>query len=86
MVKGADANTTTGEGTFTFFSTPSAYVFKMLNSGFGDNIVKTEFSEVLPWQTEQKHYQLLQVKMQKEICILCLLMQTEIEIVILHYR
>ncbi len=46
MVKGADANTTTGEGTFTFFSTPSAYVFKMLNSGFGDNIVKTEFSEV----------------------------------------
>lgn len=46
VVKGADANTTTGEGTFTFFSTPSAYVFKMLNSGFGDNIVKTEFSEV----------------------------------------
>ncbi|MBQ4551198.1 MAG: S-layer homology domain-containing protein [Oscillospiraceae bacterium] len=45
-VAGADANTVTGEGTFTFFSTPSAHVFKMLNSGFGDTIVATEFSEV----------------------------------------
>ena len=45
-VAGADANTVTGEGTFTFFATPSAHVFKMLNSGFGDTIVATEFSSV----------------------------------------
>ncbi len=45
-VAGSDANTVTGEGTFTFFSTPSAHVFKMLNSGFGDTIVATEFSSV----------------------------------------
>ena len=45
-VKGADANTVTGEGTFTFFSTPSAHVFKMLNAGFGDTVVSTEFSAV----------------------------------------
>ena len=44
-VAGSDANTVTGEGTFTFFSTPSAHVFQMLNSGFGDTIVATEFSE-----------------------------------------
>ena len=45
-VAGTDANTKTGEGTFTFFSTPSAHVFKMLNSGFGDTIVASEFSEL----------------------------------------
>ena len=45
-VKGADANTVTGEGTFTFFSTPSAHVFKMLNSGFGDTVVSTRFNKV----------------------------------------
>ena len=45
-VPGADANTVTGDGTFTFFSTPSAHVFQMLNSGFGDTIVATEFSAV----------------------------------------
>ena len=45
-VAGADADTRTGEGTFTFFSTPSAHVFQMLNSGFGDTIVATEFSQV----------------------------------------
>ncbi len=44
---GTDEERKTGESkNFTFFSTPSAHVFKMLNSGFGDNIVKTEFSEV----------------------------------------
>ena len=43
-VAGTDANTTTGEGTFTFFSTPSAHVFQMLNSAFADNIIATEFS------------------------------------------
>ena len=45
-VAGADADTKTGEGTFTFFSTPSAHVFKMLNTAFGDTIVSTEFSSV----------------------------------------
>ena len=45
-VAGSDADTKTGEGTFTFFSTPSAHVFQMLNSGFGDTVVATEFSEV----------------------------------------
>ena len=45
-VKGSDANTVTGEGTFTFFSTPSAHVFQMLNSGFGDTVVSTRFNKV----------------------------------------
>ena len=45
-VAGADANTVTGEGSFTFFSTPSAHVFQILNSGFGDTVVKTAFSAV----------------------------------------
>ena len=44
-VPGEDANTVTGEGTFTFFSTPSAHVFQMLNSAFGDTIISTEFSD-----------------------------------------
>ena len=43
-VAGQDADTVTGEGTFTFFSTPSAHVFQMLNSGFGDTVVSTSFS------------------------------------------
>ena len=42
-VPGSDANTVTGEGTFTFFSTPSAHVFQMLNSAFADTVVATEF-------------------------------------------
>ncbi|MBQ7098682.1 MAG: discoidin domain-containing protein, partial [Oscillospiraceae bacterium] len=45
-VAGSDADTKTGEGTFTFFSTPSAHVFQMLNSGFGDTIVSTEFDTI----------------------------------------
>lgn len=36
----------TGKGEFQFFSTPSAHVFKMLNSGFGDEIMDTSFHEV----------------------------------------
>ena len=32
---------TTGEGKFTFFKTPSASVFEMLNDGFGFNILST---------------------------------------------
>lgn len=43
---GTDEDRKTGEGNFTFFSTPSAHVFKMLNSGFGDQIVETKFSEI----------------------------------------
>ncbi len=39
VVKQDGANTTTGEGNFAFFSTPSAHVFKMLNSGFGEDIL-----------------------------------------------
>ena len=36
------ANTTTGEGEFKFFSTPSAHVFQMLNAGFGDKVVSAQ--------------------------------------------
>ena len=43
-VAGTDADTTTGEGTFTFFSTPSAHVFQMLNTAFADNVIATQFS------------------------------------------
>lgn len=46
VVEGKDADKNTGEGEYTFFSTPSAHVFKMLNSGFGDNIIESVFSEV----------------------------------------
>ena len=47
QVYGGEEDRNTGESDkFKFFSTPSAYVFKMLNAGFGDNIVETEFSEV----------------------------------------
>ena len=45
-VAGADADTITGEGTFTFFSTPSARVFQILNAGFGDTVVETSLSRV----------------------------------------
>ena len=45
-VASADADTVTGEGTFTFFSTPSARVFQILNAGFGDTVVDTQFSRV----------------------------------------
>lgn len=38
-----NANTTTGEGEFKFFSTPSARVFEMLNAGFGESIIDTKF-------------------------------------------
>lgn len=40
------ASTATGEGTFAFFATPSAHVFKMLNSRFGDRIVASEFDQM----------------------------------------
>ena len=41
------ADTTTGEGNFGFFLTPSAYVFQMMNDGFGDYIVESTFDETL---------------------------------------
>lgn len=40
------ANTATGEGEFRFFSTPSAHVFKMLNTGFGENIVDSRLDKI----------------------------------------
>lgn len=40
------ASTTTGEGNFKFFATPSALVFEMLNSGFGDSIVSAEYDTI----------------------------------------
>ena len=36
------ADTSTGEGEFRFFSTPSAHVFEMLNAGFGDQVVEAQ--------------------------------------------
>lgn len=56
-VKGSDGSTATGEGTFTFFKTPSALVFEMYNGkkakdgqpaqpGFGDQILSTTTSEM----------------------------------------
>jgi len=38
-----EASTQTGEGEFKFFATPSAKVFKMLNSGFGENVLDAAF-------------------------------------------
>lgn len=43
-VPGAGASTATGEGSFTFFKTPSASVFEMLNSGFGTSVVSSTAS------------------------------------------
>lgn len=45
VVKQNGADTTTGEGNFAFFSTPSAHVFQMLNAGFGENVVETTFEK-----------------------------------------
>ena len=38
------ANTTTGEGEFRFFSTPSARVFEMICKTFGTDVISSEFS------------------------------------------
>ena len=43
--EGADMQT--GEGNFKFFATPSARIFEMINSSFGNEIIKTEFDEVI---------------------------------------
>ena len=40
------ASTLTGEGEFKFFSTPSAHVFQMFNSSFGDEVVASSFSRM----------------------------------------
>lgn len=56
-VEGPDADKKTGEGTFTFFKTPSALVFEMYNgtkaadgkpaeAGFGEQILSTATSEM----------------------------------------
>lgn len=45
VVKQNGADTTTGEGNFAFFSTPSAHVFQMLNAGFGENVVEATFEK-----------------------------------------
>lgn len=42
-VAGSGADTRTGEGEFRFFATPSAKVFKMLNSGFGTKVLNASF-------------------------------------------
>ena len=39
------ADTSTGEGEFRFFSTPSAHVFEMLNTGFGDQVVEAQVAD-----------------------------------------
>ena len=39
------ADTSTGEGDFAFFLTPSAFVFRMLNKGFGDEVLSASFSQ-----------------------------------------
>lgn len=38
------ADTSTGEGNYKFFSTPSAHVFEMLNGMFGNEIISSNFS------------------------------------------
>src|SRR5699024_5925254 len=40
------ADTSTGEGDYKFFSTPSAHVFEMLNSTFGEEIIETSFDNM----------------------------------------
>ncbi|WP_455683077.1 LamG-like jellyroll fold domain-containing protein, partial [Thomasclavelia sp.] len=42
----AGANTTTGEGDYKFFVTPSAKVFEMINKNFGNQILSAEFDQV----------------------------------------
>ncbi len=39
------ASTATGEGNFEFFATPSARVFQMLNSAFGEEVIRSSFSQ-----------------------------------------
>lgn len=41
-----ESDKTTGEGTFTFFKTPSASVFEMLDDGFGFNVLSTSTNSV----------------------------------------
>ncbi|WP_291649758.1 LamG-like jellyroll fold domain-containing protein [Clostridium sp.] len=40
----AGANTSTGEGDYKFFSTPSAHVFEMINGMFGSEVISSRFS------------------------------------------
>lgn len=45
-VAGEGASTATGEGEFSFFATPSARIFQMLNQGFGDEILSAQFDQM----------------------------------------
>ena len=56
------ADTKTGEGDFAFFSTPSARVFQMLNSSFGEEILASSFSENETLSTGVKAYSALASK------------------------
>ncbi len=66
-VAGADADTKTGEGSFTFFKTPSALVFEMYNGkgdtpGFGDQILSATTSELPTLDNGVKSYDVLTSK------------------------
>lgn len=66
-VKGDGASTATGEGTFTFFKTPSALVFEMYNGkgdtpGFGDQILSATTSELPTLDNGVKSYDVLTSK------------------------
>ncbi|MBQ8857938.1 MAG: discoidin domain-containing protein, partial [Lachnospiraceae bacterium] len=56
------ADTKTGEGDFAFFSTPSARVFQMLNSSFGEEILASSFSKNETLSTGVKAYSALASK------------------------
>lgn len=46
VVPQTGASTATGEGSFRYFSTPSARVFEMINAGFGENLKETTISSI----------------------------------------
>lgn len=57
-VKGS-GDTKTGEGAFTFFKTPSASVFTMLNGGFGTNIVTARTAAMPALSNGVKQYDVM---------------------------
>ena len=52
-------DTKTGEGEFTFFKTPSASVFTMLNGGFGTNVVSTQVDAMPSLSNGVKQYDVM---------------------------
>lgn len=50
------ADTSTGEGEYKFFSTPSARVFEMLNSSFGNTIVESSLNAQIDAQKDLAQY------------------------------